>query len=342
MKLHGTIAVHVAGADILRRPGLFDRMRRAFGGEPDLRTGRVRASLEASAVVDGVRAALADLGATNAVSLVLDDVVLFQDRDRRDDDLGDLFLAFHEHSPAIGGAGFGLLRLAVEHVEAGLHVVLEVQARTEHPVDEHAVRVVISARVKAFEPRPGEDAEAYRARVEPLTRDATTIELARVSFDSFVHRVREAIARAMPEARAEVVTAQAQVVAGGRAGERGHGRGRARERDGDRRQRPTDPQYDPHEAAYPNPMLGLLGGLMLTSMMGSMVGMMMSPGILVVDEGGAVLGDAADGALAAADPGGVDGAGVGDAEAGDPGLAEAGDLGGFDADLGGFDVGDPW
>ena len=135
------------------------------------------------------------------MSLVVDDLVLFQDRAGRPDDLGDLFLAFHEQSAAIGGA-FGLLRLAVEHVEAGLHLVIEVQARGEHPVDEPAVRVVIGGRVQAFEPRRDESADAYRARIEPLTKDRATIEVARLQFDSFVVRVRDAIAAAMPEATA--------------------------------------------------------------------------------------------------------------------------------------------
>ncbi len=264
MKLHGTIAVEVAGEEILERPGLLARVRKALGGDPDLRTGRMRAALEATAVVDAVRDALIELGATNAVSLVIDDLVVFQDRERRVDDLGDLFLSFHEHAAAIGG-GFGVLRLAVEHEEAGLHLVIEVQARTEHLLLEPAVRVVISGRIQAFEPRPGEDAAAYRARVEPQLGDRTVVSLAEVSFESFVRRTRDAIARAMPEARTRVVAAEVRLAP---TGERGA------TRDG-RRPAPTDPDYDPHEAYYPSPMLGVLSMMM----MGSVVGSMMGPGL---------------------------------------------------------------
>jgi hypothetical protein len=293
MKLHGTVAVDVAGEEILERPGLLARVRKALGGDPDLRTGRMRAALEATAVVDAVRDALIELGATNAVSLVIDDLVVFQDRERQVDDLGDLFLAFHDHAAAIGG-GFGVLRLAVEHVEAGLHLVIEVQARTEHPAPEPAVRVLISGRIQAFEPRPGEDAVAYRARVEPQVRDRAVVELAELSFESFVRRTRDAIARAMPEAGARVVVAETRLAPPAE-----------RRADRDRpRPAPTDPDYDPHEAYYPSPML---------SMLGSMLGSMMSPmaGSMVGSSVAGALGDSA-GEVAAASLGGVGDLGVGD------------------------------
>src|SRR6185436_8939746 len=122
MRLHGVIELSVPGERVLRAPNLWDKVKRAFGGEPDLATGKVKSALEATAVVEAARAALRRLGASNAVSLVIDDQVLFQDKEGRPGDLGDLFLAFHENAVVFGG-GFSLLRLAVEHEEAGLHLV---------------------------------------------------------------------------------------------------------------------------------------------------------------------------------------------------------------------------
>lgn len=294
MKLYGTITVDVAGEEILKRPGLLARIHAALGGKPDLGTGRVRAALEAAAVVDAVRHALTELHATNAVSLVIDDLVVFQDRERRPEDLGDLFLAFHEVGAAIGE--FGLLRLAVEHAEAGLHLVLEVQAQTEHPEHEPAIRVVVSGRIEAFEPRVGEDADAYRARVEPLARDLRIVELARLSFDSFVARTRDAIARAMPEGRASITASEARVVVPDQP------RGRRAE------PQPTDRNYDPHDAYYPSPMLGMMSMAMLGSFM-------MMPGVQTVD--------AANTPVETSDP-------ESESPSGDDG--GDGDAGGFDAD----------
>jgi hypothetical protein len=327
MKLAGTVTVRVAGEDILRNPRLWDKVKSTFGGKPDLRTGNRKAALEAAAVVDSVRDALRTLGANNAVSLVVDDVVLYQDREGRPDDLGDLFLAFHEQSDALGG-DFKLLRLAVEHLEAGLHLVIEVQARGEHPDTEEAVRVVIAGRIHDLEPRKGEDAAAYRARVEPLVGDRATIEVARVQFESFVTRVRDAIQRAMPEAQAEVVRAEAQVQ---RPGGKENAAAPA----------PTAPQYDPYDAYYPSPL-----GMMMNMMMWSAIfSMAMPPHVTVINQAGDPVGTAdtpgiehGDPAPAeAADAGGDAGGDVGDA-GGDAGGADVGDAGGGDfGDFGGFD-----
>jgi hypothetical protein len=280
MKLYSTIRVDMNEHDILDPPGMLARLRRAFGGHPDHSPGKARAALEAVALVDAHRRALAEVGATDAISLVVDDLVLFEDRDRRPDDLGDMFLAFHEYAPAID-ADFRTLRLTVEHREAGIHYVIELQARPEYPKGEAPIRVIVSGRMVAFTPLAGESAEAYRARVEPLVQDAVALQIAQVSFESFVARIRDAIGRSSPDARASVVTPEPTITG------RSQSRGRTR--------RPDDAQYDPHEAHYPNPMFGMLG-------MG-MLGMAMMPAF--ADDPAALEGDDAGGSWAEGEDGGL-------------------------------------
>jgi hypothetical protein len=318
MKLYGQVAVHVRGEEILRSPGFFDKVKKLFGGVPDLRTGKAKASLEATAVVDGVRDALRAIGVDNAVSLTVDDLVLFQDKEARPDDLGDLFLAFHDHSSVIGGSGFDLLRLTVEHVEAGLHLVIEVQARSEHAVGDPAVRVIVSGRLRDLEPRKGEDAEAYRARVEPIARDRAGLEVSRMQFESFVTRVHDAIAAAMPDARVEVVAAEVRVQRPPKGAER----------------RPAQPDpgsrhYDPYDAFYPSPF-GTMLGIMMWS---SIFSMGHAPHYTVINEHNEPTGHADDPGAEHADPG--DGGDFGDG--GDGG--DFGDAGGDFGDAGGFDFG---
>jgi hypothetical protein len=272
MRLYGTIAVHVQAADILRAPRFLDKVRSAFGGKPDLRTGKMRAAIEATAIVDATRDALRRVGATNAVSLVIDDTVLFHDRDGTPDDLGDLFLAFHDSS-LVFGQGFTELRLAVEHREAGLHIVLEVQGRTEHAPGAPAVRVLISGRVEALTPRPGEDADAYRTRAEPIATDPKALEMFRVQFDGFVARVRDAIADAMPTARAEIELAEARIV-------------RPEAKAAEQPQEPSARDYDPYVAYYPSPM----GAMADAFMWSAMFSMMMPPHFAVVDHANRVQG----------------------------------------------------
>ncbi|HEX2691077.1 MAG TPA: hypothetical protein VHN14_30895 [Kofleriaceae bacterium] len=272
MKLYGTIAVRVQAADILRAPRFFDRLRSAFGGKPDLRTGKMRAAIEATAIVEATRDALRQVGATNALSLVIDDTVLFHDRDGTPDDLGDLFLAFHDNA-SVFGQGFTELRLAVEHREAGLHLVIEVQGRTEHARGAPAVRMLISGRVEALTPRPGEDADAYRARAEPIASDPRALETFRLQFDGFVARVRDAIAAAMPTAHAEIEVAEARVV-------------RPDARAAETPQEPSARAYDPYVAYYPSPMASMADMFLWSAMFS----MMMPPHFVVVDHANHVQG----------------------------------------------------
>jgi hypothetical protein len=323
MKLLGNIDLHVPGERVLRRANVWDRIKKAFGGEPDLRTDEMRAALEAAALIDATRDAFKRLGVNNAVSLVIDDQVLFQDREGNPDDLGDLFLAFHENA-SVFGKDFKLLRLAIEHQEAGLHFVIEIVARGVHPEREAAGRVVVSARVQEFEPRSGEDAEAYRRRVEPLTANPGTYEVHRRQFDNFVERVADAIRKSLPEARVEVRSADAMIV-------------RPTTQPARRREPepPTSPRYDPHELYYPNPYSPMLSALMWTSIFS----MAMPPHVVVVNNAGDVLGSPEE---VGADPDPGDGYGAddgGDTDGGDDGDADWGsDEGG--GDFGG-DFGDP-
>src|SRR5262245_61288706 len=102
MKLVGQIYVTVPG-DVVRRDRSFcERMKGSVGGKVDRETDEVQNRLEATVVVDAVRRALGRLGVGNALSLVIDDTVVFQDSDGKADDLPDLVLALSEHASVFG------------------------------------------------------------------------------------------------------------------------------------------------------------------------------------------------------------------------------------------------
>lgn len=123
MRLVGQIYVTVPSAMVRRDPTLLEKLRQRLGGQVNLDTGEVQNQLEATVVVDGVKRALARLGVTNALSLVIDEQVIFQDTDGKIDDLPDLALALVDHA-SVFGRSFRELRLAAEHEEAGLHLVI--------------------------------------------------------------------------------------------------------------------------------------------------------------------------------------------------------------------------
>jgi hypothetical protein len=102
MRLQSTIDLFLRGEAIHREPSFWERVRRAVGGKVDISTDCVRVALEATAVVDQVRRVFTRLGVTDALSLVIDDEVLFRDTEGRPDDLGDLVLALAEHASVFG------------------------------------------------------------------------------------------------------------------------------------------------------------------------------------------------------------------------------------------------
>jgi hypothetical protein len=275
MRLVGTIAIHLKGSLVEREPTMWEKFRKKLGGSIDLTTDKMKTELEATAVIEQVRRALTRLGVTNALSLVIDDTVIFQDTEGKAGDLPDLVIALAEHA-SVFGRGFKELRFAVEHEEMGVHYVVETRARTEHLATEPAAIISVGGRLKALEPLPGEEAETYQKRVEPLTRNTPPLEAARTSFESFISRLEDALRATLPEARIEQLRAEARLVQPTR---RTPAARAPRE--------PTHPAYDPHAVYYPNPM-----GMMLDAMIiSSFVHMMMpSPFFHVVNPAGAALG----------------------------------------------------
>src|SRR5688572_9172369 len=111
MRLVGQIYVTVRGDVVHRDPTFWEKLKRGVGGRVDLETGELQNQLEATAIVDAVRGALGRLGVDNALSLVIDDTVIFQDSDGKAGDLPDLVLALADHS-SVFGKSFRELRFA--------------------------------------------------------------------------------------------------------------------------------------------------------------------------------------------------------------------------------------
>jgi hypothetical protein len=284
MRLVGTVAIYLAGGVVSREPTFWERMKTRLGAEVDLATDRVKVEVEATALVDQVRRALARMGVDNALSLVVDEQVVFQDTEGRGGDLPDLVLALTEHVQVFG-RGFRELRLAVEREEVGLHLIIETRARTEHGAAEAAALVSVGGRLRALEPRAGETPEAYQQRVAPLAKDNVAFETARLQFESFLSRLEDALRAAMPEARIEQLRAEARLV----APPPGQTPGREREREVVRE--PLHPAYDPFLIYYPSPMGLMLDAMIMSSLIGSLAP---SPHINIINPGGTMLGSVED------------------------------------------------
>ena len=272
MKFQSTISLVAQGEVIRREVGFWDRFKKIFGQNPSLETERVQTLMTTAHLLAGVEKTLQTAGITNAIALVIDGKVLFEDTAGEADDVGDLFLAFYENEALYGG-DFEEVILTVEHREGGLHFVLELSARGEHKTDESTVEVRVSARVADLEPRPGEDTKAYRERVVGLASSPAFTEGHRLQFESWVGKLRGALATALPDAKVSDASVQARVErperrAAGLVPKRG------------------EPGYDPYRAHRANPLEDVL----TVAFWGAMVGWAWHPSYEVVDASGAVVG----------------------------------------------------
>ncbi len=201
MRLLARLDVYLPTDLVERAPGLWDRLR-AMWQPVDLATSRARDRIEAATFVYELRKALAAIGIDNARSLVVDGTTVFHDAEGAEGDLPDLVLALSDHVSLFGDRSQEL-RLSVEHLEAGLHLVLDAIVTSEHGREAPSARLEIVGQPVELDPRPGESAEVYRSRVEPLATDAKLAKTLRLQFGAFVTRLREAMERTFIDTRIE-------------------------------------------------------------------------------------------------------------------------------------------
>jgi hypothetical protein len=199
VRIVSQIDVFLPGDIVDRAPGFLDRLK-AIWQPIDLGTDRMRDKIEAATFVYELRNALESLGIHNARSLVVDGTTVFHDTRGVDGDLPDMILALSDHVSLFGDRSQEL-RLSVEHAEAGLHVVVDAVVTSEHGRDAPSACIVVVGEPADVDPRPGESAESYRARIEPLVTDAKLAKTLRLQFGAFVSRVQDALGRIFDETR---------------------------------------------------------------------------------------------------------------------------------------------
>jgi hypothetical protein len=211
MRFHANIDIRLPGEAVLRTPTFWERAKRAFGGRIDLTTNEVRIGLEATLLVRQVQHAWKTLNIDNAVALTIDDQVIYSDMHETPDDMSDLILAMGEHSAVFGGT-FRMLRFAVEMEEAGLHAVIETTAYGRHTKTKPSATAAVSARIRELEALPGETAEAYRSRVEPMVANPQRLEIYRSQFSGLAAKLHHALRLAFPECEVTLRGEDAQIV----------------------------------------------------------------------------------------------------------------------------------
>lgn len=125
MRLTAQARIYLPGEELFRKPSFWDNVKGAFGADVDLRTGELQITSDVLATTEQVQQGLQLAKVTNAVSLVVDNDVIYQDLEDRADD-AQLLVQAMRRSASRFNAGFKTLRAVFEHSEAGLHMLIEV------------------------------------------------------------------------------------------------------------------------------------------------------------------------------------------------------------------------
>jgi len=194
MRFLGNIALSVSGEVVRREVGFWERFKKVFSRTREADRRDAQALMTTAHLLSGVKRVLDGLGITNAVRLVIDGKVLFEDKSGRTDDVGELFAAFYENEE-LYGQSFRELLLVVEHRDGGLAKVMALKARGDGMSDEARVDVVVSVRVDGLDRGDLLESGALASRFStPVQAEAY-----RLQFERFLAKVAEALAGAMPE-----------------------------------------------------------------------------------------------------------------------------------------------
>lgn len=198
MLLGSTIGLWAPAERVRKATTFWDRVKKVIGPKtvetPDT---EVQTVLHAAALVGGSAQALESIGVDNAIALVVDGKVVYEDRTGRPDDLEALLAAMDALAPK----KLTTLELVVEHHDTGLHYVISLAARGVHQADDTTAEVTIAGRVVDLCPRPNEPELDYHERVARLIPSAAQAEAHVATFLRFVERLKRALGESLPDVR---------------------------------------------------------------------------------------------------------------------------------------------
>jgi len=259
MRLTAQARIYLPGEDVFRKPTFWDNFKGMLGSDVDLRTGEARLTRDVLGLTEQIQQGLALAGITNAVSLVVDTDVVYQDVTGVPDDAG-LLVASMRRAATRFTQGFKVLRAVFELEAQGLHSIIEVTVRAVHKKTQPSATVAVGSRILELRPAQGEDIEAAKDRIGRALGNAQLIPTYRGILTSQMQTVQAGLQRVFANGEVELDAVDAQVVRPSGADVRELGQDSA-SRHANLRDVPAYPRtgyygagYDPWVTYYRDPM----------------------------------------------------------------------------------------
>lgn len=189
------ILVDLPSAEADRSKSFGEWMGSLVGKKYDLRSGEEELTVSALSLVSGLLSAIAGAGINNAISLLVDRKVIYLDHEAVGDDLPVLRQA--AMASKVFQEPFEQLHLVLDHVEGGLHTIVDVQIRNRVALGEEEMTVVLSSRVEELRVKVGETAAEYRARVGEFANQSEVLQNHCVILEGLTRRLSHQLQRAL-------------------------------------------------------------------------------------------------------------------------------------------------
>ena len=196
------IMVDLPSAVTERAVSPLERLGALFGKKPDLQTGTESLTVTAVAVLDGVVAALGSVNINNAVSLIVDETMIFIDLDDRDNDAG-VMRRTAEKSEAFG-ADFEEMHIVFDHKQPGLHTLIDVCVKSKVSVGKEEMQITLSSRLSDLF-AGNESSFQYSSRVGKFMRQKGGLTGFASVQSSLTERIASALSSRLPGIKARCI-----------------------------------------------------------------------------------------------------------------------------------------
>ncbi len=211
MRLVSQGRIYLPGEQVFRAPRMWDKVKHFFGSEMDLRTGEQQLTRDALSLTESVQSGLALAGIDNAVSLVVDTDVVFQDAEGRAGD-ADMLVSAMRTAHERFSVGFETLRAVFEVEQHGFHALIEITIKAKTPKEAPSATIAIGARIDELRPREDETLEQARERIGQRLADTSLVPTYRNLLGNLGTKIQQGLARTFPQGRVEMDQPEVAVV----------------------------------------------------------------------------------------------------------------------------------
>ncbi|PRP89872.1 hypothetical protein ENSA5_70260 [Enhygromyxa salina] len=188
---YANIHIDLPSEPALHRRTLLDWFSELIGREPTSGADVEVITVTGLSVFKPVTDALAQLGITDVLSVIVDGRIAYVDTEENS---GDLATAIAElDARAVLEREFEAMKMVLSHRRDGLRTLIEVTVRRRVPAGSPELVIALAARLDSMQIARGESPTAYAERLRAIAADVPALEAARERFAALADEAKRAL-----------------------------------------------------------------------------------------------------------------------------------------------------